>query len=87
MESSGWETLTAYLTGVSASSCTLPFGRIRELARHDLPAAATSADWWTDEAGWEAHPASRICRSAGWIVESVHPSAKVVRFMRIDGGV
>ena len=34
------ETLAVYLTGVSGAFCTLPFQRIGELARHDLPEAA-----------------------------------------------
>ena len=74
--------LAGYLTGVSGAFCTLPFQRIGELARHDLPEAAASEAWWTDDGGWHEHPASHICRSAGWAVESVHGSALLVRFAR-----
>ena len=76
------QTLAGYLTGVSGAFCTLPFQRIGELARHDLPEAAASEAWWTDDGGWHDHPASHICRSAGWAVESVHGSARLVRFVR-----
>ena len=77
------ETLAKYLTGVSGAFCTLPFQRIGELARHELPEAAASEAWWTNGGGWHEHPASEVCRSAGWAVESVHCWARLVRFARI----
>ena len=77
------ETLAGYLAGVSGAFCTLPFQRIGELARRGLPEAAATEAWWTDGGGWHQHPASRVCRSAGWAVESVHCPERLVRFARI----
>ena len=77
------ETLAGYLIGVSGAFCTLPFQRIADLARHDLPGVAATEAWWTDGGGWHEHPASQVCRSAGWAVESVHCSAGLLRFARI----
>ncbi len=67
-------------------SCALPMERIRELGQDELPPVAASAAWWTEETGWHAHPGSRACQSAGWVVESAHSTARLVRFTRIDVG-
>ena len=80
--SDSFQRLVAYLAAVPGTACTFPFKRFRELAGATLPEAAMSAAWWTDEAGWHACPASQACLSAGWRLESVHPVAERVRFMR-----
>ena len=76
--------LVEYLRGVAGVTCVVPLERIRELLGAGLPAAAGSAGWWTDAAGWGACPAARLCREAGWRVESVH-AAGAVRFGRVPG--
>ena len=75
--------LRAYLGGLAGGSCTLPFERLRELTGRGLPDAATTPGWWTGPDGWEAWPASRACRRAGWRLESVHAAARLVRLERI----
>ena len=85
MENDGLDKLRAYLAGIAGGSCTLPFERLRELTGWGLPEAATSPAWWTDPAGWDAWPASGACRSAGWRLESVHGSARLVRLERMRG--
>jgi hypothetical protein len=75
-----------YLGTVPGNSCTLPFERIRELTGAPLPAAAMTAAWWTDGAGWERSPVSTACVSAGWRLQSVHAAARLVRFRRIERG-
>ena len=82
MERDGTGKLRDYVDRLSGVSCTLPFGRIRELTGLALPEAADSQAWWTDPSGWEAWPPSEVCRSAGWRVESVHPEARLVRLTR-----
>ncbi|MCY3597622.1 MAG: hypothetical protein OXG71_09355 [Rhodospirillales bacterium] len=83
MEHDGLEKLCAYLGGLAGGSCTLSFERMRELTGRLLPDAATSTGWWTDPDGWDAWPASRACRSAGWRLESVQAAARLVRLERI----
>ena len=85
MEHDGLEKLRAYLAGIAGTSCTLPFERLRELTGRGLPDAAASSAWWTDPEGWHAWPASSVCRSAGWRLESVHGSARLVRLERMRG--
>ena len=85
MEHDGLEKLRAYLAGIAGGSCTLPFERLRELTGRGLPDAATSSAWWTDPEGGHAWPASSVCRSAGWRLESVHGSARLVRLERMRG--
>ena len=75
--------LRAYLGELAGRSCTLPFERMRELTGRELPEAATSSAWWTDPDGWDAWPGSRVCRSAGWRLGSVHAQARLVRLERI----
>ena len=82
MDGDGPEKLRRYLAGLSGGSCTLPFERIRELTGLALPETATAEAWWTEAAGWDAWPPSAACRSAGWRVQSVHPSALLVRLTR-----
>ena len=85
MDHDGLDKLRAYLAGVAGGSCTLPFDRLRELTGRVLPEGARSAGWWTDPEGWDAWPASGVCRSAGWRLESVHGSARLVRLERMRG--
>ena len=79
MDNDGFRNLRAYLNGVSAGSCTLPFDRMRELTGEPLPEEAASEAWWTDPAGWDAWPPSSALRAAGWQVESAYPTALLVR--------
>ncbi len=83
MEHDGLKKLRAYLGELAGGSCTLPLERLRELTGRELPEAATSSAWWTDPDGWQAWPGSRVCRSAGWRLESVHAEARLVRLERI----
>lgn len=85
MEHDGLKKLSDYLDGVVGSSCTLLFERMRELTGRVLPEAASGSAWWTDPDGWPAWPGSRACASAGWQLESVHASARLVRLERIAG--
>ena len=85
MEHDGHEKLRAYLAGIAGSSCTLPFDRLRELTGRVLPEEASSSAWWTDPEGWDAWPASGVCRGEGWRLESVHASARLVRLARTRG--
>ena len=73
--------LGAYLAGLRGRSCVLPFQRVRELTSGGLPGAAMSAGWWMDAEGWPASPAAAACRSAGWRLDSVTESARLVRFV------
>ena len=85
MENDGLEKLRAYLAGVAGCSCTRPFERLRELTGRGLPDGAESSAWWSDPEGWGAWPASDACRSAGWRLESVHGSARLLRLGRMGG--
>lgn len=76
--------LGAYLAGLRGRSCVLRFQRLRELTSGGLPGAATSAGWWMDAEGWAASPAAVACQSAGWRLDSVTESARLVRFMHIE---
>ncbi|MYD94151.1 MAG: hypothetical protein F4Y02_10755 [Chloroflexi bacterium] len=84
VERDRWQALEKYLQSVAGVTCVVPLERIRELLGAGLPDAARSPGWWTDAVGWEACPASGLCREAGWRVESVHP-AGAVRFGRVAG--
>ena len=85
MNHDGLEKLRAYRAGLAGSSCTLSFERLRELTGRGLPEAATATAWWTDPAGWQAWPASGVCRSEGWRLESVRAAARLVRLERMRG--
>ena len=85
MDHEGLEKLRAYLGRLAGGSCTLPFERMRELTGRVLPEAAASSAWWSDPDGWHAWPASCVCRSAGWRLESGHAAARLVRLERIGG--
>ena len=54
MEHDGLKKLRAYLGELAGGSCTLPFGRMRELTGRELLEAPTSSAWWTDPDGWHA---------------------------------
>ena len=82
MDTGGVVKIHDYLDRVPGGSCTLPFGRIRDLTGVALPEAADSEAWWTDPCGWDAWPPSEACRSAGWRVVSVHASVRLVRLGR-----
>ena len=85
MEDDGFERLRAYLAGIAGASCTMPLDRMRELTGRVLPEGAASPGWWADPDGWHASPASGVCLCAGWRLESVHGSARLVRLERIGG--
>ena len=85
MDPDGNEPLVAYLTGVAGRSCTLPFDRIQDLTRATSHGAAALPGWWTEPDGQAAKAASQACLAAGWRFESVHPSAGLVRFVRVAG--
>lgn len=80
---SAGEALGAYLRRSNGRSCVLPLEMVRELTSGSLPGAAGSAEWWMDAEGWVACPAAAACESAGWRLESVTESARLVRFVRI----
>ncbi|MDE0350243.1 MAG: hypothetical protein OXM56_11135 [Gammaproteobacteria bacterium] len=82
MDTNGVVGLYDYLDRLSGASCILPFERLRELTGLELPEAANSEAWWTDSSGWDAWPPSGVCRCAGWRIESVHASARLVRLRR-----
>ena len=60
---------------------------LRQNAGTDRPRAAGGggvARWWTDPERWRAWPASGVCRTAGWRLESVHASARLVRLEGLE---
>ena len=85
MKHDGLEKLRAYLAGIEGGYCTLPFERLRELTGGGLPEAAASSEWWTDPEGWPAWPASGVCRTAGWRLESARATERLLRLERMRG--
>ena len=74
-----------YLARLKGRSCVLPRERVQELTSGGLPDAAMSASWWMEAEGWPASPAAAACRLAGWRLDSVTESVRLVRFVRIEG--
>lgn len=81
---SKYDSLTAYLEGLTTSSCRMRFDEIEQVLQFNLPKSArTYPAWWQNES---ARP-GRQCRAwinAGFVTEQVDLAGEAVTFRRSD---